>query len=194
MCHNLGADYTVNPDPTDPTTDKAKLHGAKYQWGAPTETISMEKDQSAATVTYSSNGNVTNGWDKPGGINNPCPEGYRMPTGQELESLFGYNGLDNQYNTSTFTGTPWVPGINNYGNFRTITSKSNPAYSISLPAAGYRSGSGTSIQSRGFLGWYWTATNSTYLQIQGTNDGSTANGVYLGGSQVAMSVRCISDQ
>ncbi|MDV3932325.1 hypothetical protein CMT76_16560 [Elizabethkingia anophelis] len=194
MCHNLGADYTVNPDPTDPTTDKAKLHGAKYQWGAPTETVSMEQDQSAAIVTYSSNGNVTSGWDKPGGLNNPCPEGYRMPTSQELGSLFGYNGVDNQYNTSTFTGTPWVPGINNYGNFRTITSKNNPAYSISLPAAGYRQGSGTSIQNRGFLGWYWTATNSTYLQIQGTKDGLTLNGVYPGGSGVAMSVRCISDQ
>lgn len=198
MCHNLGADYTVNPDPNDPTTDKAKLHGAKYQWGALTETVSMELDQSGNFVSFTDNGNNNSQWGTPGGLNNPCPQGYRMPTRQEMESLFGFNGVDNQNNTSTFTGTPWVGGINNYGNFRTIISKTNPAYSISLPAAGYRSSSGSPIMLRGFVGWYWTASPGSfgyyYLQIQGTNDGTTATGVYQNAGGGALSVRCIADQ
>ena len=193
MCHNLGADYTVNPDPTDPTTDKAKLHGAKFEWGAPTETISMERDQSDNFVSFTDNGDST-GWDISGGKNNPCPSGYRIPTRQEMESLLAFGGYDNQYNTSTFTGTPWVAGINNYGNFRTFTSKTNPAYSISLPAAGYRGSSGSPIGLRGFVGWYWTASRNYYLQIQGTKDGTTSNGVYLNAGGGALSVRCIADQ
>lgn len=197
MCHNLGADYTVNPDPTDPTTDKAKLHGAKYQWGALTPTVSMQEDQSAEYVFFTSNGQVNSAWGTTGALNNPCPEGYRMPTKDEMESLFGFNGIDNQYNTSTFTGTPWVPGINNYGNFRTVTSKTNPAYSMSLPAAEYRTLSGLPILQRGFMGWYWASYPSDtvhyYLQFQGKNDGSTLTGVYATGPNNLLSVRCIAN-
>ncbi|WP_407497992.1 fibrobacter succinogenes major paralogous domain-containing protein [Elizabethkingia anophelis] len=199
MCHNLGADYTVNPDPTDPTTDKAKLHGAKYMWGALTPTLSMEEDQSAQNVSFTPNGANNSQWGTSGALNNPCPQGYRMPTKNEMESLFGYNGTDNQYNSSTFTGTPWLPGINNYGNFRTVTSKSNPAYSMSLPAAGFRStGIGSSITYRGFMGWYWASYPSSvltyYLQFQGSNDGTTLTGVYSTGGANLLSIRCIADQ
>ncbi|MDV2446569.1 hypothetical protein CMU93_03540 [Elizabethkingia anophelis] len=185
MCHNLGADYTVNPDPNDPTTDKAKLHGAKYQWGAPTETISMERDQSGNFVSFTDNGDMT-GWDTSGGKNNPCPSGYRIPDRNEFSSLMTITGGDTQYNVSTFSGT-WLS--DNYTSFRTFTSKTNAAYSISLPATGMRDHYNISL--RGIRGDYWTSTFQMELVFQGNKN--SIGGVIAAGYGNAMAIRCIAN-
>ena len=107
-------------------------------------------------------------WGNPKTAKDPCPAGWRVPTGSELGK--------------------WGSGTWN-APLLTITGQNG--INLVLPAAGYRNGNGdSSIQ--GTSGYYWSSSPSgtgvTYVGFSG----SSAN-VYTNNRVYAFSVRCVQE-
>jgi len=84
MCHNLGADTSL-----DPFTPGANIHGDKYQWGHKNPVIKQENDKYTGSFPNWPKVVKTNTWNN--GIDDPCPDGYRVPTVEEWENFTKYN-------------------------------------------------------------------------------------------------------
>gem|GEM_PF-4970525 len=188
MCHNLGADMSV-----DPFVPSAVIHGAKYQWGAQTNQsgryISQADDQA--------NSGPVSGWqpsgsDLPNGtwsntkktVNDPCPIGFRVPTFAQWSQV-----VNSSNNTITRTGT-WTESSSNYSSGITLGK------TLFLPAAGYRDPSVGSLGFRGSAGYYWSSTQGNYsyagyMTFYNVGDATTINGHY--GRTVGFSIRCVSE-
>ncbi|OXA78518.1 hypothetical protein SAMN05444397_1093 [Flavobacterium aquidurense] len=91
MCHNLGADQTL-----DPNVIAQGLRGDYYQYG---QTIPMARSITtgplAPFVNVAGNSSWQGNASEPKGVNDPCPAGYRIP------SIAEWNGVAAN-NTSTF--------------------------------------------------------------------------------------------
>jgi uncharacterized protein (TIGR02145 family) len=118
--------------------------------------------------------NTTNGtitvddlWQGVNGMNNPCPNGYRIPTIAEL---------DNEVQSWT--------SYNRAGAF---------ASPLKLPAAGYRNRSNGELTDVGSLGMYWTSTTSNWDVRRLRFDSITANFNFNVIRSIGFSVRCIKD-
>ena len=106
--------------------------------------------------------------------NDPCPEGWRVPTEDELRSLRN-------------AGSEWttVNGINGrlFG---------TAPYQLFLPASGWRSGIDSSLNSVGVVGDYWSSTQNVneyavvlWLYSERVNVGG-------GWRRSGLSVRCVA--
>ena len=211
QCHNLGADETV-----DPFTPSWQLNGAYIQWGKRGPTTSWKDASSDASLGFvaaptSSNYNVSvmtplnfsttvsndNAWNL--GIetnivksttNDPCPNGYRLPTRNEWLSI---NGLSN------VTTTLWVSNPTNYSTGK-IVKDSNGTIKLYLPSAGYYNSGTNVINARSFTGNYWSSTIDPNWTTSKTAyilyfNSSTVNPVSTTrNTQIALSVRCIKDK
>jgi uncharacterized protein (TIGR02145 family) len=162
----------------------ANSYGDLYQWGRRSD--GHQCRTSATTTTLSSTDQPANGsfilapsfpndwrspqndnlWQGINGVNNPCPGGYRLPTEAEL--------LAERLSWSS---------NNAQGAF---------ASALKLPVAGYRYGSGGSLNDVGTSGNYWCST----VNGVGSQD------LYFGSSNTSMgydyradglSVRCLKD-
>lgn len=100
-----------------------------------------------------------------------CPEGYRLPTDEELIWLVDNSGYHFDFKTKE-------------GVFRLPDG-----FKLLLPAAGYRLGNGDSYY-QGTFGYYWSSspsgTNATYVRFNGG-----AAGVSTRRRVAAFSVRCV---
>lgn len=178
MDRNLGASRVATS-----LTD-TEAYGDLYQWGRLTD--GHEKRNSTNTTVNSAldvpgHGNFiveTVGpydWRQPqndslwlgeSGINNPCPDGFRLPTYTELENEF----------------SSWV------------TQDSTGAFAspLKLPAAGYRDHMDGSIGEVGVSGYYWTGSDwygfSESLSVH--NDGAY---MFEDGRAYGLSIRCIKN-
>jgi len=145
MCHNLGADYTANPFKAD-----KKLHGNKYQWAYPyfgTKLITPQEDQQNEIIPHWSmpdtNIDTTDGdYKKPWAGKDPCPNGYRIPTSEELEELSKLKFVS--------------LGNTNYEYGFTL-SKGGKLF---FPASGMRGADGK-IYNRGSEAWIWSSNADT---------------------------------
>ena len=173
MDRNLGASST-----------DADSYGDLYQWGRAKDghqcrTSSTTSTNSAddvpshgdfileASSPYdwrsSQNDNL---WQGVNGVNNPCPEGYRLPT---------YTELDNER-------TSWSSN-NAAGAFASV---------LKLPMAGNRNYSSGSLYNVGTGGRYWSSTfsgaSASYLRFNSSV--ASMNNDYRAGG---FSVRCLKD-
>ena len=180
MDRNLGASRVATS-----STD-VESYGDLYQWGRGADGHQLRN--SATTTTRSStdvpgNGNFilapqtqflpidwripqnNNLWQGKNGINNPCPNDFRLPTIEEWEVEY----------------QSWSPK----------TSAGAFASPLKLPMAGYRPTIIGPLENIGTKGYYWSSTvgstTAQFLYFNGGVGGATAN--RAGG----ISVRCIMD-
>ncbi len=180
MCHNLGADTSINP-----FIPNAAIHGARYQWGAQTNETGRYYSQSDDQVSnnavtgWNSTPKADNSWlDASKTSNDPCPEGYKVPSADQWQKVIAYNKI-------TYLGSNWSP--NHYDNAVKYGD------GLLLPTAGYRSAFTSVLYDRGLLGYYWSSTeltspNSFYLFFA-PNGAKLLNGSRNGG----YSLRCIKE-
>ncbi|MCI5158147.1 MAG: hypothetical protein D3906_06835, partial [Candidatus Electrothrix sp. AUS1_2] len=176
MDRNLGASQVAT------SVDDAQAYGDLYQWGRGTD--GHEKQTSTTTNTQSSGDTPghnqfiigsadwratqnDNLWQGVGGINNPCPAGFRLPTSSEL--LAEMNSWTSQ---------------NAAGGF---------ASPLKLTATGYRRSGDGSIGNPGAVGHYWSSTVSDSKALTLVFDGTMANAANADDRAYGFSVRCMKD-
>jgi uncharacterized protein (TIGR02145 family) len=180
MDRNLGASRAATS-----STD-AEAYGDLYQWGRAAD--GHEKRNSATTRTLSNSDTPGHGsfilgspgtrydwrnpqndnlWQGVNGINNPCPNGYRLPTRAELEAELA------SWSSENAAGAFNSP--------------------LKLPVAGYRTDQTGSLSYVGSDGLYWSSTivttYSSYLYFVSSTAGAHA----FAQRAYCYSVRCIKD-
>jgi uncharacterized protein (TIGR02145 family) len=179
MDRNLGASRVANS-----MTD-TEAYGELYQWGRGRD--GHEKRTSSTTTTLSSTDDPGHGnfivntsepydwrtspnnnlWQGKSGINNPCPNGFRLPTTAELRAEI------DTWNSEDPNGAFLSP--------------------LKLPLAGSRSYIDGQLNNEGSFGGYWTSSTSNGIaSFMGISDN---DGVFIfcGINANGMSVRCIQD-
>jgi len=175
MDRNLG----VSRAATSSTDEQA--YGDLYQWGRSSD--GHEKRNSPTTSTLSSTDSPGNGmyinstsypydwrsdqnnnlWQGVNGVNNPCPEGFRLPTFVE-----------------------WFDEIFSWRSNNSAGAFVSP---LKLPVVGYRD---NSLFDVGFIGYYWSdIVHSTYAYHLYYH--SSYASMHSSGRAGGFSVRCIKD-
>ncbi len=105
-------------------------------------------------------------WQGESGINNPCPQGYRLPTVVEMNALVSAESITN-YTTAASS-------------------------SLAFSASGFRNGSSGAVGNGGSLGYYWTSsvngTNARYRDFGGSSTITDSVNRAFG-----FGVRCLKD-
>ena len=178
MDRNLGASQVAT------SSVDTNSYGDLYQWGrrsdghqcrtSPTTTTLSSVDQ-PAHGDFILTSNTPDDWRSPqnvnlwqgvNGVNNPCPSGYRLPTGTELnDERLSWTQLNS---SAAFSST------------------------LKLPVAGYRFYTNGGVDSEGIFGYYWSSSfitnDSRYLTF-----GSSFASVVTNYRAFGRSVRCIKD-
>jgi len=196
-CYNLAAiGKTTNDDPFTPSW---RLIGGYWQWGRKgpdssqwydTNTAHFAHGPTGAGSSEANEGSIS-GWDSiaaPDGswsdaaksANDPCLEGFRLPT------LSQWEGVRNS-NTPKIIGS-WISGGTNYNSGRFFGDD------LMLPTTGQRSSTDGSLNNLGSNGYYWSSSENIskyarYLNFYQQNS-STGNS---GDRKLGLSVRCIAE-
>ena len=162
--------------------DKPENPGMFYLWNS-------KIGWSATDPMINSDGGKIWGSSAPGGdtwekVNDPIPEGWRMPTLEEIKKLLDTDKVDSR---DLWEGVYGIAGTQ----FTDRTSGN----SIFLPAAGYRNyEEGGSLISAGLYGLYWSSTligyNHTYYLYCGSGNLDWSYWNYDDG---AISIRAVAE-
>jgi len=117
-------------------------------------------------------------WANPKTANDPCPQGWRVPTDAELLTLVADNV------TSEWTTVNDVSGR--------IFTDINTNNAFFLPAAGWRDTSGT-LLSAGTLGYYWSSSPTAGTSARYLLFNSASLNVVINGRVRGFSVRCVAE-
>jgi len=148
--------------------------GMFYQWNS-------KIGWSATDPLTSTNGSAwNNAWNGNGATtweaaNNPCPQGWRVPTQAELNTLVSLS-------TKTWTTIP-APGY-------IFTSGGN---SLFLPAAGDRGSNVGTLGNVGTIGYYWSSTEESSNYAYYLYLGSGNAGLVKLNKSYGQSVRCVAE-
>lgn len=208
LCHNLGADTSL-----DPNVPVVGLQGAYIQWGkrGPNTTGDSRVDWqtapndgpngfAAAPTAGNPNAGPISGWNVTpemsstawgfGGAktaNDPCPAGYRVPSITEWGGVVANN-------TASRTGT-WTDGTTQYGSALHYGSNAS-SKTLTLPAAGSMFSGSNGLLFRGLRGNYWSNTElnpgqASHLTVEATTaiavSGNWSN------KELGLSIRCIKE-
>ncbi|PVH24297.1 hypothetical protein [Sphingobacterium corticibacter] len=128
--HNMGVTNTLDHNPT---TITSALHGNYYQFG---RNINVAVGTSTRTNSnYNGNNASITNWNRGTeaapikGVNDVCPDGFRIPTRANLQELL--NGV-----VVTRRGN-WSESNTNYNAAAVLTSRRNANVLLTLPAQGY---------------------------------------------------------
>ena len=178
MDRNLGASQVAT------SSADTQSYGDLYQWGRGAD--GHENRTSETTTTRSNSDNPGHGnfilnpvppsdWRNPGndnlwqggdGINNPCPDGFRIPTVVE-----------------------WEAELLSWESENSVGAFGSP---LKLPVAGLRHHDNGALNMVGSGGFYWTSTTfGDQVRTFGFSDGSAYAGADRRG--FGFSVRCIKD-
>jgi len=171
---------------TQPATSSTDVnsYGDRYQWGRRVDGHQCRNSTTSSTLSPSDQPGInrfiinstnpsdwrnpqnTNLWQGINGINNPCPNGYRVPTSTEMDA----------------ERLSW-------SNNNAVGAFSSP---LKLPTAGDRLGSNGQLYDVGASGVYWSSTvsgtNSNYIVY-----GASTSGVYSIVRTNGYSIRCIKE-
>ncbi len=177
MRNNLG-DNRANPD--QPPFDQSNY----YQFGRST-VVADASTQAGEIPGWNTTNAPSNAWNsgteaapiKTG--NDPCPNGYRIPTYTEFQSLL------NNTTRSNIGSTP--PSDTNFDNARVYTSNRNKAVQLALPKIGSRNFSKGRLNVRGANATIWTSTAASDSTAQ-VNSVAITTGEY---KTTGIPVRCV---
>jgi uncharacterized protein (TIGR02145 family) len=173
MCHNLGADESL-----DPFTPARGLNGSYYQWNRKASVASVYTGEGAISGWNTMNPTGTT-WET---ANNPCPSGYRVPTLDE------WNGVvDASLNPQIKVGTDWMDSSTNFTTGRMF---GNALY---LPAAGSRDSGNGQSDGRGNTGYYWSSTQYSLAFAYNMHLGNSGANTFRNYRTSGNIVRCISE-
>ncbi len=163
--------------PSECTGVRLASHGKFYQCNRNVAWASMGSISGFNTIIP---GGTT--WES---ANNPCPDGFVVPTLAHWNALIAACKEDRYNNGSGWSNT-------NYG-YLTLTDKTNSANKLEFPAVGYRypDASGN-LNLRGMHGYYWSSTYhgpSDTETMYFSSSISVSTGHYTRHS--AFSVRCV---
>jgi|GEM_PF-2692388 len=139
MCHNLGANYDAHP--INKITD---LYGNKYQWGVKEPATTHEEDVNNASKTIVPVNTEIDAWrDDFKTENDPCPNGYRIPTIIDFEGMIEYNKWE--------LLKTWNEKENYLMKF---------GEDLIMPIAGYRNSQSQNVLYPNLHGHYWVSIKS----------------------------------
>jgi uncharacterized protein (TIGR02145 family) len=147
MNYNLGANTSL-----DPHVPVRGLYGDFYQWGNNAPDANVKDKFLGGSAWGDLGGSTANGNWTPTekGPNDPCPDGFRVPSQAEWQAVHDNNAVFR-------TGEPWAVSTYEFGNALHFgPNVVTPA--LTLPAAGTRTGA--ALENRGTHGFYWSSTEN----------------------------------
>ena len=199
-CYNLAVIGKITGD--DPFTPSWRLIGGYWQWGrkGPDESQWHYTNTSnfahgpTGLESWEANDGAVSGWDTtdaPDGswsdtsktANDPCPEGYRVPTRTQWDGV-----LDN--NTQSIVGT-WSTTWDDHTNYSAARFFGDD---LMLPAAGYRDYHyDGALYDRGDSGYYWSSTQTSTPDAWTLYFYSSNAGTYFSNRRNGFPVRCVAE-
>jgi len=172
MCHNLGADYSL-----DPFTPSADIHGDKYQWGHKNPVVKQKDDKYTGTFPNWPTERTGNTWNNV--VDDPCPKRYRVPTETEWENIIEYNTFTKIGNWTSVTGKKADTGVKIGDNLFLPTAGATDQFGNTDFDFGDRSTNSSHAS-------YWSSRNSLAFAVYGTEKKITVRDLLDGNH-----VRCI---
>ncbi len=207
MRRNLGS-TVANPDaPNASATIGFRDHiGNYYQWGRITARGSGSTTADQTGAHWATRQESLTAWNTgteaapvKNTTNDPCPEGWRVPTRTEWNLLIA-NTTQSQTDN---LGTNWVASTTNYATAKVFRSLRDRNVVLTFPSGGAftptNNASPATLQSRGNTGAYWTslsiAPESAALDAARliTNEAAATMGQGNNNKNFAISIRCTRD-
>lgn len=194
-CHNLG----VLDQSLDPTVGVSDIHGDYYQWGIP-NAVATSTSENTSITGWNTSSIPDNSWNDGSKNNDPCPDGFKIPSKTQWESLILNSSTTNPIGTNqtstniiSRTGTFNNSAPTNYSSMLHF-GPSSAVKTLSFPAAGSRNFATGELQYRGSNGFYWSSTQTTSasrFSFTGTSAPMPTQGNATS-RNAGNSVRCIS--
>lgn len=192
MVYNLGANTAMNPN-----SPQQGIMGNYYQWGTHDPVATAYTDPGSISgwnsTGYAPNKSWNSGTESSPvkTLNDPCPDGFRIPTHNEWDSFD--TSSSSKYNIGTWAEDGYIGATN----FTAAKVFVNNGSIITFPSAGTRvySYSG-GLMWRAARGYYWSSTEAPYANnIQAMSLAFDADKIYSAEAPVRTSgnsIRCIS--